>query len=92
MYWFPKSKIGRISFWLGVSAFILMFLQYWIAMLFQTSFILPGILVMVAIIASGVSAVIALIKHKDKAILLIIPLLIGLFGIFFVIGELVFPH
>jgi len=92
MYWFPRTKIGKFSFWLGVSAFVLMYLQYWAAMLFQTSVFWPGILVMVGILAAGVCSVVAFVKYKERGVLLLVPALIGCFGLLFVLGELFFPH
>ena len=93
MYWFPKSKVGRISFWVGISAFVLMYLQYWIAMLFNTSIPIPlGLLAIIGLIAAGIISVIALTKYKDRAILLFMPALAGLFGLLLVAGELFFPH
>lgn len=102
MRWFPTTKIGKISFWLGVSSFGLMFIQYWTAMIMQkidplgqsagSVFVIPGILAIMGILIAGVTSVIALTKYKDRAILLFIPVLIGLFGLFLVAGELFFPH
>jgi hypothetical protein len=93
MRWFPKSKIGKISFWVGVAAFILMYLQYWVAMAFQVSIPIPmGIVVMLCICASGIGAIVALTKYKDRAIFVWLSLLVGLFGFVFVAGEFLFPH
>jgi hypothetical protein len=92
MYWFPKTIIGKVAFWLGVSAFVLMYLQYWFAMIFKTSVMFPGALVVVFMIAAGVIAVIALTKYKDRGILLYLPAVIGCLGLLLVLGELLFPH
>lgn len=54
--------------------------------------IIFGLLAMAGILASGIMSLIAIIKEKDYAILLFLPVLFGLFGLFMVIGELVFPH
>jgi len=92
MYWFPKSLLGKISFWIFVTAFALMYLQYWAAMLFKTSVFLPGLLVMVGILGAGIASVIALVK-KDRAILLWITGVVGcLFPLAFLVGELFLPH
>jgi hypothetical protein len=92
MYFYPRSKIGRVSFWLAVVSLALMYVQYWFAMIFETSVRFPGLLVVLGICAGGVSAVVALTKYKDQAVLLIIAAIIGLLGFAMVIGELLLPH
>jgi len=93
MYWFPKTKIGKISFWVGVSAFVLVYAQYWLAMLFQASSpILLGIITMICVCVSGVTSIVALTKYRDRAILLFLSAAIGAMGILFVLGEFLFPH
>jgi len=93
MHWFPKTKIGKISFWVGVSAFILIYLQYWLAMLFQKSAPIPlGLLAMLCLCVAGVTSIISLTKYRDHAILLFVSALIGCLGVLFVLGEFLFPH
>jgi hypothetical protein len=93
MRWFPTTKIGKISFWVGVGAFILLYLQYWYAMLFQTS-VSPvlGLLPMLCILAAGVGSVVALTKYRDRAILLFLSAGIGALALLFLVGEFLFPH
>ena len=93
MYGFPKTKIGKISFWIAISAFILMYLQYWYAMLFKTSVPpIMGLLAVLCVCVAGVTSIIALTKYRDHAILLFLSALIGVFGFLLVIGEFFFPH
>ncbi len=93
MHWFPNSRIGKISFWVGVAAFVLMYAQYWFAMATSLSIPVPlGIVVIVCICAAGIGSVVALTKYRDRAILLFLSALIGLFGFVFVLGEFLFPH
>jgi hypothetical protein len=92
MYWFPKIKIGKISFWIDVSAFLLIFLPYWIAMLFHITFISLGILAMLCACVAGVTSVIAFTKHRDHAILLLVSAFIGAMALSFILGEFLFPH
>ena len=54
--------------------------------------IIPGLLGMVAVLTSLVTSLIAIIKYKESAILLIIPLLLGLMGVMFVLGEFLTTH
>ncbi len=92
MYWYPKSTLGRISFWVGISAFAGIFLEYWTAMLFHVSIMLPAVLWVACVIGAGIAALIALIKHNDGSFLLFLPMLFALLGILFVVAELLFPH
>lgn len=93
MRWFPKSKIGKISFWVGVAAFVLMYSQYWFAMITSLSIPVPlGIIVIVCMCASGIGSVVALTKYRDRAILLYLSALIGAFGLLLILGEFLFPH
>lgn len=93
MRWYPTTPTGRISLWVGVSAFAIVYLQYWSALL--TGLSVPpvsGIAVVALLIAAGVGAAIASLKHRDRAILVYLPVLLGLLGVAFVVGELLFPH
>lgn len=101
MYWFPKTKIGKIALYVTIAGFVLIFLQYWIGMVIYAGvteetvrweFIVPGFLAMACVLAGGVCAVLSLTKYKDRAILLFVPALIGLLGLLFLVGELIFPH
>ena len=93
MYWFPKSKMGKVSFWLGISSFALLFIQYWISMLFHATLPIPiGFLTVICMLVAGILSVIALVRRQDHAILLFVPALFGLLGLFFVLGELIFQH
>ncbi|KHO46089.1 MAG: hypothetical protein QS98_C0005G0036 [archaeon GW2011_AR3] len=101
MYWFPKTKIGKVSFWLTVSAFAYIHIQYGVAIMIagpgnddvaRFYVIIPGLVAMLLVIAGGISSVVATIKHKDRAWLLYIPMLMGVGGILFLLGEFLFPH
>jgi hypothetical protein len=49
-----------------------------------------------ALLASGIAALIigliATIKNKERSILVFLAMLLGLFGLIFVLGELLFLH
>jgi len=91
--WYPKSKLGKISFWIAIISFILMYIQYWAAMIFEISMpIFTGLLVIIAICTSGVLSIISIIKYKERAILIFLSALIGLLGFVMIIGEFLFPH
>ena len=54
--------------------------------------IIPGFIAIFAILTAGVTSIISIIKYKDYALMLIIPVLIGLFGLMLVLGEFLIPH
>ena len=101
MYWMPKTKIGKISFWICISAFVLLFSQYWLSMLFSNNCVgdlcpdpggfsilvkvVPGILAIALILITCVTSLIAIVKYHDRAILLFLPVLIGFMGIIFIL-------
>lgn len=92
-YFLPKTRIGKISFWIVIAAFIGIYLEYWIAMATKSSsppFL--EILFMGALVICGITSFIAIVKYRDYAISLFISALIGLLGILFIIGEFAFPH
>ena len=93
IHFLPKTKIGKVSFWIVIASFIGLYMQYWIAMAFRLS-ILPfiGLLPMVMLVVCGITSFIAILKYRDYAISLFLSALLGLFGVLFVIGEFVFPH
>ena len=89
----PKTRIGKISFWLVVLGFVLVYAQYWTAMAFKISIPAPsGMLAMILIIIFGITSMISILKYRDYAILLFLTSLIGILGILFAIGEFLFPH
>jgi hypothetical protein len=58
----------------------------------RTLDIILGLAAMISILFGGVLSLLALFKKKDRAILLYLPLLIGVLGLVFIVGEFVFPH
>ena len=54
--------------------------------------ILPGLLALECVVIAGITSTIAIIKYRDRAILLFVSALIGLMGLTFVLGEFLFPH
>lgn len=49
-------------------------------------------LVVACALASGVVALVAATKYKDRGLLVYIPLAFGLFALFLAVGELAFPY
>jgi peptidoglycan/LPS O-acetylase OafA/YrhL len=58
----------------------------------RTLLILYGISMLVCGLASGVLALIAVARRHERSWLVWLPLVVGLFVIFLVVGEFLFPH
>jgi len=98
----PKTKIGRRTVGLIICFFLLFIAFHFMISLQgprddQTFFDNPPRSIMILLVAlSGISAfvtgVISLIKQGERSILVFLATLIGLFILFFLIGEFVTPH
>jgi uncharacterized membrane protein YhaH (DUF805 family) len=105
IYFFPKTKIGRTSFWFFLIAIVLFLIMNFILVGllgfsggenvfgdFQSTIIfINGISGMGCVLTSFVLSIISLFK-KERSILNFIILLIGLLFLFLLVGEFVFPH
>ncbi|MFH1408480.1 MAG: hypothetical protein ABIH34_01095 [Nanoarchaeota archaeon] len=92
MKWMPETKLGKISFWLVMAGIALLYMPYWIAMAFQIRAPIPfGFVSIMLLVIFGTTSFISIIK-KDRAFVLFISALFGLFGILMVVGEFIFPH
>ncbi len=92
----PKTLLGRWSVGLGV-AFIL--LQLLSGILTGLGGVGPGPIGPMIGVAFGVSGIAALvtglisvIRSKERSILVVLAMLVGLFCVFFFLGEFLFPH
>jgi len=93
MNWYPKTKLGKISFWGTVAGIILMYSSYWIAMIGNIRIPIPfGLTSIILELIFGTISIVLIIRNKDRAILLFLSALIGLFAWFMLIGEFLFPH
>ena len=93
VYFYPKTKFGKVSFWIVLVCFVGIYLQYWMAMATESSSPpIFGILLMIGLVICGITSIVSIIKYKDRAISLFLSSLVGILGILFLIGELVFPH
>ena len=89
----PKTKIGKISFWLVMAGIALLYIPYWIAIITQSSSAISlGFLSIGLIIIFGITSAVAIVKYKDRAVLLFISAFFGLLGILLVLGEFLIPH
>src|SRR3989338_74940 len=99
-YFLPKTRAGRFGLWGTVIPFLWIVISNIIGniiniiddLVLRIFFILPGLFSLLLIIAAGITSFFAFFKYKDYALILIIPWIIGLMGIFFAIGEIIFEH
>lgn len=88
MNWYPKTKLGKISFWVTLVGII-----NWAKLLHKLNIPIPlGLFSIVLMLIFGTISIVLIIRNKDRAILLFISALLGLFAWFMVIGEFLFPH
>jgi len=112
MYWLPKTKIGKIFFWMVISGFLTIVLLNAIASIMPTKnicdskgecypdpndwyrniSIVVSLLAMASECIGGIGSIVAVVKYKDRAALLFLPILIGIMGILFLLGEFLFQH
>lgn len=106
--WLPKSKLGKYSVSLIIMIFLLFIIGTSFTSSFYRSIpagdtILediktrPALAVsmlagMLAGISSFFTGLTAIIKKKEKAVLVYISTAIGIFLLFFLLGELIYPH
>ncbi|MGV8152139.1 MAG: hypothetical protein ACP5OG_03585 [Candidatus Nanoarchaeia archaeon] len=84
---YPKTKIGCISFYGAFATFLLLVLKTNNLLIPFPAMILTGVLCLF-----GISSIASIIKFKDYSILLVICSLIGIFFILFSLGEIFYPH
>ncbi len=82
----PQTTFGKWGFWLSIAFAVLFVLKATI------SFPLPSLLIFAAGIAGLVLNIIAIFRKERAIVFFLIAGLIGAFVIFWVGGELLFPH
>lgn len=95
----PHTPVGRWAVWLG-AVFVVMFLIN--AFVFMPSssdapwrhVVLPfyGILMLLCGLCSGIAGWFAVFRQHERAWLVLLTLIPGLWVIFMLVGELLFPH
>ena len=97
----PKSKLGHWSLWLSLLFFVFLGLFFLLAPFAPSSGpeffdtpLLAFALLLAAIgaIASLLISLISVFKNRERSLLLAFPILIGIFVIYFLLGEFVSPH
>ncbi|MFA5856533.1 MAG: hypothetical protein WC867_04195 [Candidatus Pacearchaeota archaeon] len=87
IYFYPKTKIGKVSIYGVLIGFLLLIMK--------TNNILipfPTMILMGLICIFGITSFFSIIKNKDYALLLFVSSIIGILGILFTIGEILYPH
>lgn len=93
MHIMPKTKLGKISLWTTIAAFLLLSLKSWLSRFPGAAawVPIPSFLQMAIMISGGIASIISVIKYKDRAVLLFLSSLIGILALIFAFGELLFP-
>ncbi|MDK9711336.1 hypothetical protein [Acidaminobacter sp.] len=84
----PKDSAGKWAVYLSVLFVVLMVLKFTQAVRLP----LPSPLIALFAIAGLVLSLISIFLHKGRAILLLIPVLVGLLVAAWTTAELMFPH
>ena len=87
IYFYPKTKIGKVSFYFALISFLLLLLK-------TNNIIIPfpTMILMSLICLFGITSIISVIKYKDYSIFLIITSILGILAILFSLGEISYPH
>jgi hypothetical protein len=89
----PSTKEGWRALWLVAAGFALAPIAALLVRIFDASaFGVLGAVGVLAIIAGGVYAVIAVFRRGERSLFSLAMLLLGLFALIFVIGEFASPH
>jgi len=82
----PKTRLAKWALGLSI-AFIVLIATKIVAFLPLPTFVIAALG-----LAGFTVGIIAIIKDKDRSILSLLPLLVGLIIIFWIAAELIFPH
>jgi hypothetical protein len=82
----PKTKLGKWALGLSIVFIILIWWKI------QGSMPIPTFAIAAIGLAGFTVVIIAILRNKDKAILNLLPLLVGLVILFWIAAELMFPH
>ena len=102
----PKTTLGRWSVWLIVAFFVLFILVQIIAAVGRSqgafdsdSFTIYQILIPITIIPAGicgiaafVTGILSIIQSRERSVFVFLGTAIGMFVLFFVLGEVFLPH
>jgi hypothetical protein len=86
LYFSPKTRLDKWSLGLSIVFIIMITLK-------MLGFMpLPTFAIAILGVAGSVTSLVAIFINKDKSVLILLPVLIGLIILFWIIAEIVFPH
>lgn len=97
----PKTNLGRWSIWLIIGFFVFLGLFYLAVALGQRGgeTFFSNLILTIPILLAGVSGILSfftgitsIVKSKERSVLVFLATVLGLFVLFFVMGEILFPH
>jgi len=100
-FFIPSTILGKWSIGLIIAFFLLLITGIFVVATGQTGgetifdnllISIPMILAAISAIASFFTGIISIIRKKERCIFVFISTLIGLFVLWFVIGEILLPH
>jgi len=96
-----KTLLGKWSIGLAVASIVLFIsIQFFVASGLRDSYkFISGLLLTIPVPLAGISGVsafftgvIGIIKSKERSVLVFLSTMIGFFVLFFLLGEVLFPH
>jgi cytochrome bd-type quinol oxidase subunit 2 len=97
----PTTNLGKWSAWLIVAFAILLGVFYILVASGQRGgdtffsnpiLTVPMLLAATSAIAAFVIGLISVVKRKERSVAVVLAIVVGLFVIIFVLGEVIFPH
>jgi len=90
----PKTSTGKWSLWLFITSIVVPMLVTSILVPLEIRYLVHALMFLSwgILIVSGITAILSWFKYKDRALLLILPVLYAVFALMFIIGEVVSPH
>lgn len=82
----PKTTLGKWSVGLSIVVIILIWAKI------QYSIPVPAFAIAVFEVTGFIMSLVAIFKNKDRSLLNLLPLLVGLLIILWIACELIFPH
>ena len=82
----PKTTLGKWSVGLSIVFIILI----WMKM--QYSIHVPTFAIAAVGLIGFIMSIIAIFRNKDRSILVLLPILVGIVIVLWTAGELIFPH
>ena len=101
--WAPTTRLGRVACWLALAFVVLWFANSALAAIVGTRVVAPegalrvglilfGIGVLSLGAVAGILGAVAIVRRRERAILVYLTLVPLAFVVLFLAGELLFPH